>query len=90
MVRNFLIQTGRTILLANDLSSTVAGGVILAAAVQLTGLTPEAAMQLLEFMRSNTASILSFVAPFPELRAWFEWMINHFDDHEGRRPSDHR
>ena len=84
-LRNFLIQTGRTVLLANEISSNLAGGVLLAAAIQQSGLTPEAAVQLLDFMRANTASILSFVAPFPELRAWVEWMINYFDEQDGEK-----
>ncbi|WP_168858331.1 leucine-rich repeat domain-containing protein [Bradyrhizobium brasilense] len=82
MLRNFLIAAGKTVLLANDQSSTAVGGILLSAAIQTSGLTPEAAVQLLDFIRANTAAILSFVAPFPELRAWVEWMINHFDEQE--------
>ena len=83
-VRNLLIEAGRMVLAANNLTSTVAGGLVFSAAVQQSGLTLEAALQLSEFIRANTAEILSFVAPFPELRAWVEWMINHFDEEEKR------
>ena len=82
MLRNFLIAAGRTVLLANDRSSTLVGGLLLSAAIQTSGLTPEAAVQFFDFIRANTASILSFVEPFPELRAWVEWMINHFDEQD--------
>jgi hypothetical protein len=81
-LRNFLIEAGKTILAANDASKTFAGGVMFAAAVQASGLTPEAAAQLLEFLSSNTAVILSFVAPFPELRAWVGWIIDHLDERD--------
>jgi Leucine-rich repeat (LRR) protein len=83
-VRNLLIETGRMILAANSLTSTVAGGLVFSAAVQQSGLTLEATLQLSEFIKSNTAEILSFVAPFPELRVWVEWMINYFDEEEKR------
>jgi Leucine-rich repeat (LRR) protein len=82
-LRNFLIEAGKTILAANNASSTFAGGIMLAGAIQASGLTAEAAAQLLEFLRSNTADILSFVAPFPELRAWVGWIIDHIDESDG-------
>jgi hypothetical protein len=34
---------------------------------------------VLQFLRTNASDVLSFAAPFPELRAYFEWIINHFD-----------
>lgn len=55
------------------------------AAIQSSGLNAEATAQLLEFLRSNAGDILSFVAPFPELRAWVAWIIDHVDEHEGRK-----
>lgn len=87
-LRNFLIEAGKTILAANNSSATFAGGLMFAAAAQASGLSAEAVAQLLEFLRSNTADILSFVAPFPELRAWVGWIIDHIDERDGdpKRP----
>lgn len=81
-LRNFLIEVGKTVIAANGASSSFAGGLMFAGALQASGLTAEAAAQLLEFLRSNTADILAFVAPFPELRAWINWMIDHIDERD--------
>jgi hypothetical protein len=41
---------------------------------------------LISFLHQNSSDILSFAAPFPELRAWIEWIINFLDE-EKKRPS---
>jgi hypothetical protein len=50
-----------------------------------SGMTPETATLLVEFMRSHAGDILQYVAPFPELRSYVEWVIRHLDRTEGPR-----
>jgi hypothetical protein len=52
---------------------------VFAAAVSATGLNAEAFGAMVQFLHQNGADILSFAAPFPELRAWIEWIINFLD-----------
>src|SRR4051794_11778379 len=84
-VRNFLIEVGNVFVLFDEKGGTVTGGAMIAAAIAASGLTPEGFAALVTFIESNVADILSFAAPFPELRSWIGWIIDHLD-HEQRKP----
>jgi hypothetical protein len=50
--------------------------------VAVADLPPDTLQLVMLFLKSNSADILSFAAPFPELRVYVEWIINHFDNME--------
>ena len=70
---------GKTLLLANEKASSPAGGVVVAVALAASGMTPETLVLMIDFFKTNIGDILSFIAPFPELRSWINWIIDHFD-----------
>lgn len=55
---------------------------IVASAVVAAGLPPETLQAVLAFLRANSGDILSFAAPFPELRMYLAWIIDYFDAQE--------
>jgi Leucine-rich repeat (LRR) protein len=79
-VRNFLIEMGKLVVLADAKGSTISGSLVIGAAVSVSGMNAETFAALVEFFRLNSSELLSFAAPFPELRVWVEWIINHLDD----------
>jgi hypothetical protein len=79
-VRNALVAIGRICIWINDKGGSLVGGVIVASAVAAANLPPDTLSLVILFLKSNSADILSFAAPFPELRAYLEWIIDHFDD----------
>jgi hypothetical protein len=83
VVRNALIQLGKSALWINDKGGSLVGGVFIgavAAAAVASGLPPETVELAIKFLASNISDILSFAAPFPELRVWIGWIIDHFDE----------
>jgi hypothetical protein len=74
-VRNALIELGKWLIFINDRAGLI-GGVLIAA----SGLSPETTRPVVQFLMSNASDVLSFAAPFPELRAWLSWIIGHFDN----------
>jgi len=83
-VRNALVVIGRLAIWINEKGGSLAGGTIVAAAVSQSGLSPEALQQVMSFLQVNSAQILSFAAPFPELRTYLLWIIDFFDVQEGK------
>jgi hypothetical protein len=75
VTRNSLIALGKVLIRANSILATVAGGILLSSAdpgLQMTKL-------IIQFMLENTQTIASFAAPFPDLRSWFCFLIDHID-----------
>jgi hypothetical protein len=85
--RNALLTIGKLTIWINDKGGSLAGSTVIAATVAAANLPPETLQLVLDFLRLNASNILSFAAPFPELRAYFEWIINHFDLLEGKGPA---
>ena len=94
-VRNALIQLGKVIVWVNDKGGSLAGGIVIGSAIAASGLTPETLELVVHFLQTNVSDVLAFAAPFPELRAWIGWIIDHFDEErnatsKAKRPkSDH-
>lgn len=86
-VRNVLVALGRISIWINDKGGSIAGGAVVGAAVTAANLPPDTLQLALLFLKSNAADILSFAAPFPELRTYIEWIIQHFDELEGSMKS---
>lgn len=82
VARNALVAIGRAVIWINDKGGTLAGGVIVAAAIAAANLPPDTLQMVLVFLKSNAGDILSFAAPFPELRNYMQWIIDHFDSLE--------
>lgn len=56
--------------------ATVAGGYLLSKVdpgLEVTG-------HAVRFVLDNARPIIEFSQPFPELRAWFAWVIDHLDE----------
>ncbi len=80
-VRNFLIEAGRILSIFNDKG----GGIVGIAALQAVGVNSETLLMASKFIITNSSEIFAFVSPFPELRAWISWIINHIE-HEHKKP----
>lgn len=83
-VRNALVTIGKVGLWINDKGGSLAGGVVVGSAISAASLPPDTLQLIASFLTSNAANILSFAAPFPELRTYMTWLINHFDDQRSR------
>ncbi len=83
-VRNALVAIGRLALWINDKGGTLAGGVVVTSAIAALGFPPETLQAVLTFIHDSGGDILSFAAPFPELRMYLGWIIDHFDTLEAR------
>jgi Leucine-rich repeat (LRR) protein len=81
-VRNALVAIGRICIWINDKGGSLVGGVLIGSAVAAANLPADTLQLVMLFLKSNSADILSFAAPFPELRLYVEWIISHFDDLE--------
>jgi hypothetical protein len=79
-VRNALVAIGRVSIWINDKGGSLVGGVIVGSAVGAANLPPDTIQLVALFLKSNAADILSFAAPFPELRLYLSWIIDYFDD----------
>lgn len=79
--RNSLIQLGRLALHANSIFATVVGG------LAMSSVDPGLAQTqlVLNFILTNAKNIMSFSAPFPELREWFKWIIDEIDKQDTKR-----
>lgn len=78
-VRNCLIALGKALIWFNDKGGSVVGGVMLASGLSAAGITAESVELAASFLHARASEILSFAAPFPELRAWICWIIDEFD-----------
>jgi len=87
-VRNALVAIGRLSIWINDKGGSLAGGAVVGTAVAVANLPPDTMQLLSIFLKANAGDILSFVAPFPELRVYIEWIINHFDRTKASTPAD--
>ncbi len=74
-VRNALLVVTRHVVKANSALATVAGGLV------LSRIDPglEMTQMAISFIGEHVETITAFAAPFPELRAWFAWVIDHLD-----------
>jgi hypothetical protein len=79
MARAGILALGRVLLLINDKGGSIGGGLIINALITASGISIEMASAYIAFVQHNSADILSFAAPFPELRAWIGWIIDHLD-----------
>ncbi len=84
-VRNALVALGRISIWINDKGGSLAGGVVIGSVITAANLPVDTLQLIMLFLKSNSADILSFAAPFPELLAYFRWIIDYFDKIE--RPS---
>ncbi|WP_084251753.1 leucine-rich repeat domain-containing protein [Bradyrhizobium sp. AT1] len=80
-VRNALVTIGRLCIWMNDKGGSLVGGALVASAVSASNLPPDTAQLLALFIQSNSADLLSFAAPFPEVRTYLAWIVDHFDAH---------
>lgn len=74
-VRNALVVVTRHLVKANSALATVAGG--LAMIKVDPGL--EMTQLAIAFVGDNARTIMEFASPFPELRSWFGWVVDHLD-----------
>jgi hypothetical protein len=82
-VRNALVVIGRLAIWINEKGATIAGSAVIASALAVTSIPPDVLQSLSAFLYDNASAILSFAAPFPELRNYLGWIIDHFDSVEG-------
>ena len=61
---------------------------VLGSVVAAANLSPATGELVAQFLNQNSRDILAFAAPFPELRAYFEWIINYFDEDKKRPKKD--
>jgi hypothetical protein len=87
-VRNALVTIGKLCIWINDKGGSLVGGVVVGSVIAAANLPPDTLQLVMTFLKSNSADILSFAAPFPELRLYIEWIINHFDELETSSKSD--
>ncbi|TBW39787.1 hypothetical protein EYW49_05885 [Siculibacillus lacustris] len=80
VVRNALVVVTRHLVRANSVFATVAGGLVLNEVDPGLQVTTHA----MRFVVEHATTILAFAAPFPELRDWFGWVIDHLDDQSKR------
>jgi hypothetical protein len=81
-VRNALVAIGRICVWVNDKGGSLAGSVVVGSAIAAANLPPDTLQLVMLFLKSNSSDILSFAAPFPDLRVYVEWIISHFDHME--------
>jgi len=81
-LRNALIAIGKSLIWLNDKGGTVVGGTILGSAIAAANLPPGTLELVVEFLNHNSSQILTFAAPFPELRAYMQWLIGHLEQRE--------
>jgi Leucine-rich repeat (LRR) protein len=79
-VRNVLIEVGKAIIWVNDKSQGIAGAAVIAA----SGINADTLAPLIRFMMVHSSDVASFAAPFPELRSWFQWIVDHLDQEKER------
>ena len=75
VTRNSLIALGKILIRANSVLATVAGGIVLNCVdpgLQMT-------QHIIRFMLENAQTVASFAEPFPELRNWLCFLIDHID-----------
>ncbi|HEY8006915.1 MAG TPA: hypothetical protein VIE66_09020 [Methylocella sp.] len=75
VTRNSVIALGKILIRANSALATVVGGTVLNCAdpgLQMT-------QHIIRFMLENAQTIASFAEPFPELRNWLCFLIDHID-----------
>lgn len=73
VTRNSLLAIAKVLVALDRRLGTVIGGLALAA------LDPQLAQtqHLIQFFHQNSQQILLFTGPFPELRTWFSWLLEH-------------
>lgn len=81
IVRNALVVVTRHIVKWNSALATVSGGFIIAQVDPGLDVTYGA----MRFILENARTITEFASPFPELRAWFAWVIDHLDEQNMRK-----
>jgi hypothetical protein len=79
LTRNGLIAIGRALSFSNSAGSTIVGG------WALNEVDPGLVQTQvwLRFMSQNSQQIMQFVAPFPEMRAWFGWFFEQMEKDRG-------
>lgn len=88
-VRNALIQLCKALVWTNDKGGSLAGSVVVSSAFVASGLSAETIQLVFQFLHFNASNMVAFAAPFPELRAWVGWIIDHLDEERiGPRPDD--
>lgn len=85
VVRNALIQLGKALVWTNDKGGSVVGSVVLSSMIASSGMQQEALELSFQFLYTNASDILAFAAPFPELRAWFGWIIDYLAEEQEKR-----
>jgi hypothetical protein len=75
VTRNSLIAMGKVLIRANSVLATVTGNLVLSSVdpgLQMT-------QHIIQFMLENAQIVASFAEPFPELRSWIGFLIDHID-----------
>ena len=73
--RNSLIEFGKVLILADKAFGTAFGGILLSSVAPDIHTT----QLIVQFMLENAQIVASFAEPFPELRNWLGFLIDHFD-----------
>lgn len=73
--RNSLIALGKYLIIANIGCAAILGKPILPSLDS----DPHTTQQIIEFLMHNAQDVLSFAEPFPELRNWIGFLIDHLD-----------
>jgi hypothetical protein len=74
LTKNSLIALGKVVIQLNKVIATGAAG-----ALFVRGLDPDLIKHIIQFMFDNAQTIASFAEPFPELRNWLTFLIDHID-----------
>jgi len=75
VTRNSLIAVGKYLLLANLACAAILGKPIL----PTLNLDAHTSQLIVEFLMNNAQDVLSFAEPFPDLRNWIGFLIDHID-----------
>jgi len=73
--RNSLIEFGKVLILADKAFGTAFGGILLSSVAPDIHTT----QLIVQFMLENAQIVASFAEPFPELRNWLGFLIDHID-----------
>lgn len=84
VVRNALIAIGRPLVKTYGFAGTFGGGGIVALVGAANGWDTNTALAVVSFVRENSALILEYAAPFPELRQWAAFVVDHLDQEAGK------
>lgn len=87
-VRNALIQLCKALVWSNDKGGSVVGSFAVGSVLAASGMSAETLQLVFQFLHFNASNMIAFAAPFPELRAWVGWIIDHLDKERLQRRDD--